>query len=91
MLLLYQCVMNGVAVRNECIISINAVSLKDNSLTSEIVGTNVQRVRDKIKNINVSGVAAGASQDAVIASEEQRRKKVPNPKEQIRYLERKYH
>lgn len=83
--------MNGVAVRNECIISINAVSLKDNSLTSEIVGTNVQRVRDKIKNINVSGVAAGASQDAVIASEEQRRKKVPNPKEQIRYLERKYH
>ena len=83
--------MNGVAVRNECIISMNAVSLKDDSLISEIVGTNVQRVRGLIKNIIVSGVAVGTTQDIVIASEEQRRKKVPNPKEQIRYLERKYH
>ena len=82
---------NGVAVRNECIISLTAKSLKGSMLTSEVIETNVNRVKEIAQHINVSGIVDMADQKERIASEEQRRKKEPNPKEQIRYLERKYH
>lgn len=82
---------NGVAIRNECIISMTAQSLKDRMFTSEVIETNVNRVKEIAQHINVSGLADGTGQTERIAFEEQRRKKEPNPREQIRYLERKYH
>lgn len=81
---------NGVAVRNECIVSMTAKGLKSSRLTSEVIETNVRRVKEIAQHIDVSGIVDVGDQRERIASEEQRRKKEPNPKEQIRYLERKY-
>lgn len=79
---------NGVAVRNECIISMTAKSLRDMALTRDVIEENIRRVRAAVGSMNVSGAADGGAQ---LAAEEQSRKKSPDPKEQIRYLERKYH
>lgn len=79
---------NGVAVRNECIISMTAKSLRDMALTRDVIEVNIRRVRAAVGSMNVSGAADGGAQ---LAAEEQSRKKSPDPKEQIRYLERKYH
>lgn len=79
---------NGIAVRNECIISMTAESLRDAELARDIIGVNVDRVKSAVKEMPVSGVVGGEAQ---LAAEEKRRKKNPDPQEQIRYLEKKYH
>ena len=79
---------NGVAVRNECMVSLTAKSLQDMMLIRDVIEVNIQRVRAAAPNMNVAGAAVGRAQ---LAAEEQSRKKSPDPKAQIRYLERKYH
>ena len=82
---------NGVAIRNECIVSMTAKGLKGSMLTSEVIETNVNRIKEIAQHIRVTGIEHSTGQTERIAFEEQRRRKEPNPKEQIRYLERKYH
>lgn len=79
---------HGVALRNDCLISLTAESLKDAALTKDVIEANVRRVRTATGSANVSGSLAGGAQ---LVSEERRRKQSPDPREQVRYLERKYH
>lgn len=82
---------NGVAVRNECIVSLAAVTLTSEEMAAEVVRTNVERIRQCAGQIGVSGVTGPASQKDLAEKEEQRRKQAPDPGLQIRYIERKYH
>lgn len=79
---------NGVAVRNECIISLTAETLNDPAHIRNVIETNVQRVKSAVEKMPVSGVVGGEPQ---LAAEEKRRKEKPDPQKQIRYLEKKYH
>ena len=44
-----------------------------------------------MQHIPVSGIALSTNQKEVRDSEEKRRKKEPNPEQQIKYIEKKYH
>lgn len=83
--------LNGVAVRNECIVSLTAVSLANPELIAQVVQTNVNRVRQCTDRVAVSGITESTGQNRGAAWEETRRKKQPDPHLQIRYIERKYH
>ena len=82
---------NGVAVRNECIISMEAKTLQDPVTVREIIDTNIKRITANVQTIRVFGVYAGGIGSQTVTAEENSRRKEPSSKEQIRYLERKYH
>ena len=82
---------NGVAVRNECIISMEAKTLQDPVTVREIIDTNIKRITANVQTIRMFGVYAGGIGSQTVTAEENSRRKEPSSKEQIRYLERKYH
>lgn len=81
---------NGVAVRNECIISLDAKTMIDRTLTDSVLETNIGRIRKMFPWLHVMGVQVGSSQSQRVAAEERQRKKEPSPAEQIKSLEKKY-
>lgn len=82
---------NGVAVRNECMIALEARTLQDMELTREIMAINKERIESMLNGICVSTAESRENMGQCIAAEEQRKKKKPDPEAQIRHIERKYH
>lgn len=82
---------HGVAVRNECIITLEAHTLQDCALAEEIIMINKERLQAACAAVKVTGIVSGTGQGQRVMEEEHSKKKQPSPQEQIRYMERKYH
>ena len=82
---------NGVAIRNECILSLSANTLQGRDLTNDVLNTNICRIRKISPDLGIVGIPTGLDQMKRIESEETKRNTRPNPYEQIRYYEKKYH
>lgn len=81
---------NGVAVRNDCIISIDAKTMRDQEVTDSLVKVNEERIHQIYKTLKIVCIQVGAEQIQHRTAEEQHRKKEPSPAELIRTLEKKY-
>lgn len=81
---------NGVAVRNECIVTLFAKTLRDSELIADIINTTIRRIQSLNKPIRVVGLTESENTQR-LKTEEQKRKKQPDPQGQIRFIEKKYH
>ena len=80
---------NGVVVRNECIVSAFPQTLCNSQFVNSVVRLTVQRIQQSNDKLSVVGIPFGNTTSISRERAEEQRKKVPNPVEQIRYLERK--
>ena len=81
---------HGLAIRNECVVSLEAHTLQDAANSDSVVETNVRRIQGELPQVRVQGLASGREREERLDAVEKQRKRLPDPAAQARLLERKY-
>lgn len=86
---------NGVAVRNECIVTAQPYTICDPVFVDRTVDQLIAEMRElKVvneKKISVSGIPYSDETPLIKKRNEQLRKKEPSPEKQIMFIQKKYH
>ena len=81
---------NGVVIRNECILSLDAETLMDLGTAREVLAINQSRIESVLSKTKVFFVQPGIDHRTRRNEEEKKRKMNPSPTKMIESLEKKY-